>query len=114
MAERRGRNSRPPGEAGGTSASRRQLEFPPEMLRLITTGELRPEDQESPMKCAYCGVPMKLVWMHPRVTNEQMADPQYVLPGSVWGKDIMCICSCCSWGECEHKKQLIPCEIRNG
>lgn len=83
------------------------LAMPDEHYRLITTGVLTPEQQTPPiMKCADCKErPMTLIWLHPPVTEAQLADRHFVIPGSVWGKDVTCVCACCSFAGCPHREQ---------
>jgi hypothetical protein len=59
------------------------MRLPPETVKLITTGVLRPEDHTQPvMKCGKCGAPMTLVWLHAPMTEEQIAR---TIPGTAWG-----------------------------
>jgi hypothetical protein len=73
------------------------MRLPPETVKLITTGVLKPENQTQPvMKCGKCGAPMTLVWLHAVMTKEEVHTAK-TIPGTAWGKDVAPICPCCSF-----------------
>lgn len=82
---------------------------PEEYLTLITTGQLTPEQQDGPvMQCIRCEQPMTMFYLHPRVSAADIAkSSQNPLPGAVWGKDVACVCRCCSFAGCKHKDQKL-------
>lgn len=90
-------------------------DMPLESFHLNAFGRVTPDDCERygwrAMRCASCEErSLTLIWLHPALgadyySPEQVAKRgkrQRTIPGTVWGKDVLALCSCCSVSTCPH------------
>lgn len=81
----------------------------PDIEHLYLTGHLYPDEarQLSPggkvMTCIECGREVALLTTFEPFTPAQMAEKKRVLPGLIWGKDLIVACPCCSLDGCPHQ-----------
>ncbi len=86
------------------------------------TGHLMADEREEfgflpQMMCGQCREhPLDMIYRHDIYTEEQIFAGKHdecgcgkihgtVMPGTVWGEDVTCICPCCSFAHCTHRKK---------
>lgn len=80
----------------------RNAVMPPELRHLYQHGQLLAEDAIANdwlpvMKCSRCGANTDLIYVH---GAQNMSKRKF--PGTVWGKDVLVLCRCCSRPGCNH------------